>query len=188
MPLIARWPGMVKADTVVDVPCLNMDILPSMMTLCGLRRPEKPLDGVDMSKLFFSNDRTIEDKPQLYFSPMSQHGFDVHCIRKGDWKLRVAQGFDGEIYVNDRKASPRESRWLHTPELYNLGMDPAESYDVAKFHPEKVADLQRELDELMPSFPPNVVELYAALKTNVGSAGTPAGAEPRPNPAEKRGI
>lgn len=60
-------------------------------------------------------------------------------------------------------------------------MDPAESYNVAKLHPLKVADLQRELDELTPSFPPNVVELYVALKQKVGSADTPAGAEPRPN-------
>jgi arylsulfatase len=180
VPLIARWPGIVEADTVVDVPCVNMDILPSMLTLCGLRRPKKPLDGMDISKLLFSDDRAIEERPQIYFSPMSQEGFAVHCIRKGDWKLRVAQGFGGEIYVNDRKASAHESRWLHTPELYNLGMDPAESYDVAKFHLQKVAELQRELDELMPSFPSNVVELYAALKRSVGSAGTPAGAEPRP--------
>lgn len=185
VPLIARWPGMVEANTVVDVPCVNMDILPSMMTLCELPHPAKPLDGVDMSKLLFSDDRAIEERAQIYFSPMSQHGYDVHCIRKGDWKLRVAQGFGGEIYVNDRKASPRESRWLHTPELYNLGMDPAESYDVAKLHPEKVAELQRKLDEAIPSFPPNVVRLYAALKQNVGSVGTPAGAEPRANPAEK---
>ena len=108
VPLIARWPGMVEADTVVDVPCRNMDVLPSMVTLCGLRHPEKPLDGTDISKLLFSDDRAIEEKPQIYFSPMSQHGYAVHCIRKGDWKLRVAQGFGGEIYVNDRQASAHE--------------------------------------------------------------------------------
>lgn len=179
VPLIARWPGMVEADTVVNMPCLNMDILPTMAALCGLRRPEKPLDGTDISKLFFSNDRPTEEKAQIYFSPMSQQGYAVHCIRKGDWKLRVAQGFGGEIYVNDRKASAHESKWLYTPELYNLGMDPAESYDVAKFHPQKVQELQRELDKLMPSFPPKVVQFYTALKQNVGSATTPAGAEPR---------
>jgi hypothetical protein len=64
-------------------------------------------------------------------------------------------------------------------------MDPAESYNVAKFHSQKVAELQRELDGLMPSFPPNVVEFYAALRQNVGSAATPAGAEPRPELTEK---
>jgi hypothetical protein len=60
-------------------------------------------------------------------------------------------------------------------------MDPAESYNVAKFHSQKVAELQRELDDLIPSFPPNVVNFYAALKQNVGSAATPVGAEPRPD-------
>jgi arylsulfatase A len=185
VPLIAHWPGVVEADTVMDVPCSNLDVLPSMMTLCGLRSPAKPLDGVDMSKLIFTNDRTIEDRPRLYFSALSKGGIDLHCIRKGDWKLRVAQGYGGEIYVNDRKASARDGRWLYRPELYNLGLDAEESYDVAKFHPEKVAELKQELEALMPTFPPDVVADYVRLKKDVGSAGTPAGAEPRPPKVEK---
>jgi arylsulfatase len=66
-----------------------------------------------------------------------------------------------------------------------VGIDPAESYDVAKFHLEKVTELQRELDELIPSFPPRVADFYEALKQNVGSASTPAGAVPRDNLADK---
>jgi hypothetical protein len=37
----------------------------------------------------------------------------------------------------------------------------------------------------MPSFPPKVVDFYAALKQNVGSAATPAGAEPREDLIDK---
>lgn len=180
VPLIAKWPGMIEAGKVVDVPCSNLDVLPSLATICGLGLPEKPLDGVDASKLLVGHEGAIEVKPRIYFSPMSGHGLDVHCIRKGDWKLRVAQGIKGEVYLNDRSTAVKESAWLPNPELYNLALDAEESYDVAKFHPEIVAELKQDLEALMPGFPPHVVEAYAKLKQNPGNVSTPAGAVPRP--------
>jgi len=179
VPLIAKWPGMVEAGRVVDVPCSNLDMLPSLATVCGLAKPTKPLDGVDVSRLWFERDAVVEQPARLYFEAMSDHGLDLHCIRKGDWKLRVAQGTKGEIYLNDRTTASRDNAWLATPELYNLGLDTEESYDVAKFHPEKVKELMEELETLIPSFPPEVVETYAKLKQNVGNVSTPAGASPR---------
>ena len=63
--------------------------------------------------------------------PMSGNGDDVHCIRKQQWKLRVAQCIKGEIYLNDRTTQAKESAWLAVPELYDLSRDPIESYDIA---------------------------------------------------------
>jgi arylsulfatase len=104
----------------------------------------------------------------------------VHCIRDQEWKLRVAQGIEGEIYLNDRTTGARGSAWLQHPELYNIVQDPAESYDVAKLHPEIVAKLLQDLEAQMPSFPPQVVEAYAQLKQTKGDISTPPGASPRP--------
>jgi hypothetical protein len=101
---------------------------------------------VDASALLLGTGETIEERARIYFSPMSGHGLDVHCLRKGDWKLRVAQGILGEVYLNDRSTAIKNSAWLAHPELYNLGRDPEESYDVAKGHPEKVAELLAELE------------------------------------------
>ncbi|HEY5330964.1 MAG TPA: sulfatase-like hydrolase/transferase [Acidobacteriaceae bacterium] len=185
VPLLARWHGTIEPGKVVEEPCSNLDILPSLAAMCGLKLPEKPLDGVDISTLFSGGGKTIEAKPRIYFAAMGNRGLDVHCIRKGDWKLRVAQGIGGEIYLNDRMTAARESAWLQNPELYNVSLDPAESYDVAKFHPDVVAALKRDLEELMPSFPPNVVDAYAKLKLKLGNASTPAGASPRPYTAPK---
>ena len=184
VPLLVRWTGQIDAGRVVDVPCSNLDMLPSLATVCGLSRPAKPLDGVDVSQLWFDGKAEVEQPARLYFSPMGEeHAMDVHCIRKGDWKLRVAQNVGGEVYVNDRSTQAKQSAWLATSELYHLGLDPEESYDIAKLHPEKVAELRGELEALMPSFPAEVVEAYKALKQRVGNPSTPAGAVPRPNPA-----
>jgi arylsulfatase A len=185
VPLLVKWPGVTPAGSVVDVPCSNLDVLPSLAKICGLRQPSKPLDGVDASGLMLGTGDTIEERSRIYFCAMGAHGLDAHCIRKGDWKLRVAQGILGEIYINDRTTGAKGSAWLATPELYNLRLDPEESYNIAPAHPEKVAELMRSLDELIPSFPANVVEAYTTLKAHVGNMTTPAGASPRPVAAAK---
>lgn len=180
VPFLAMWPGVLAPGKVVDTWCSNLDMLPTMASLCALKLPEKPLDGVDVSKVLLGHESVVERKPVLYFAAMGNGGNDVHCIRRESWKLRVAQGILGEIYTNDRTTVSRGSAWLQNPELYDLSRDPAESYDVARFHPELVAELMKELEAQMPSFPPHVVEAYAALKQNKGGISTPPGASPRP--------
>ncbi len=180
VPFLARWSGTIAAGRVVDDCCSNLDILPTMSALCGLELPAKPLDGTDISAALIEGKQTAEHKPILYFCPMGDRGFDLHCIRRQDWKLRVAQGIGGEIYLNDRTTQSRNSVWLATPELYNVALDPAESYDVAQMHPDLVAELTRELDALMATFPQPVVDANTALKKKTGNPSTPPGASPRP--------
>jgi arylsulfatase len=63
--------------------------------------------------------------------------------------------------------------------LYNVALDPAESYDMASLHPDIVSKLLSDLESLVQTFPPDVVEAYTMLKANVGAASTPPGASPR---------
>jgi len=44
-----------------------------------------------------------------------------------------------------------------------------------------VASLLQSLEAQIPSFPPEVVEAYAALKQKKGDISTPPGASPRPD-------
>ena len=177
VPLLARLPGVVAPGSVCDTPASNLDILPTLSNLCGLTLPPKPLDGVDMSPLLRASG-TFEQRPRLYFSPMSKDAMAIHCIRLGDWKLRVAQATEGEIYINDLTTGSRVSGWLSSPELYNVRLDPAESYDVANLHPDMVATLQAELDKELKTFPSRVQESYAELQRHVGKANLQPGTSP----------
>jgi arylsulfatase A len=178
VPLLAKLPGAVPAGIVCDAPASNLDILPTLATLCHLPSPAKPLDGVDVSALLLGTGNPTAEHTQIYFSPMSKGGLQPHCIRKGDWKLRVAQAHHGEIYMIETGMA-HESAMLPAPELYNLALDPGESYCVADLHPEIVAMLSRELDTQLATFPQNVQDLYAQLKQTVGGPKTPVGAMPR---------
>jgi len=183
VPFIAKWPGTMPPNQTIDSWCGHLDILPTMASLCGLTLPAKPLDGVDKSGFFIGSGVKQESKPQLYFSALSgPAAFDVHCIRKDQWKLRIAQGIGGEIYVNDRTSGSNGSALLARHELYDLSSDPTESYDVAVFHPEIASGLQKELDNAISSFSPQVVNAYSKLKSNVGDLSTPPGSSPRQGP------
>lgn len=181
VPMIVKWPGKIAPGRVTNAWYSSLDILPTLSAVCDLPHPAKPLDGIDISAVFHGNQKSPERKPLLYFCAMGNRGRDLHCIRDRQWKLRVAQGIEGEIYINDRTTGARGSAWLQHPELYNIEDDPAESYDVARLHPEIIADLMRNLEAQMPSFPPEVVEEYAALKQKKGDISTPPGASPRPD-------
>jgi arylsulfatase A len=180
VPFLAKWPGRITAGKVEDGWHSNLDVLPALCTLCGLNLPGKPLDGVDMSGVLGGKKIKPKPEPRLYFCAMGNRGLDLHCVRKEEWKLRVAQGVQGEVYISDRTTAARGSAWLQRPELYNLVDDPAESYDVAKLHPEVVAELTKEIETLMPSFPSEVLAAYTALRQHKGDISTPPGASPRP--------
>jgi hypothetical protein len=65
------------------------------------------------------------------------------------------------------------------PELYNLELDPAESYDAAVDYPERVKEIEHDIDALIPTFPENVQIAYSELKANPGSPLMPAGTATR---------
>lgn len=180
VPFLARWTRTIEAGRVADDWLSNLDILPTLASVCGLPPSPNPLDGCDMSAVLTGEGNAEEDKPRIYFSPMGERGLDVHCIRKQEWKLRVAQGYDGEVYLNDRTTQMHHSAWLARPELYNVALDPAESYDVATLHPEMVAEFLQDLESMIPTFPQPVKDAYSALKQRQGAVSTPPGAAPRP--------
>ena len=178
VPLLARWPGEIPARRVVEAWGSNLDFVPTLAGICGLTLPERPLDGADIAPLLkHGDDADLARKPVLYFSPMGDTGNDLHCVREGNWKLRVAQG-GGNIYINDSGGS-RQSEWLPRPELYNLELDPEESYDVAEEHPEQVRHMLASLQAVMPTFPPEIVAAYNALRQKVAARATPPGAAAR---------
>jgi arylsulfatase len=181
VPFLMQWPGTLEAGKVRDSWCSALDVLPTLASICGLRLPEKPLDGINVESVWRGHGTKPERKPLLYFSAMGNGGLDVHCVRRDQWKLRVAQGIQGDIYINDRTTGARASAWLRDPELYNVVLDMEESYDVAHLHPEIVSELTASLEAQMPSFPANVVEAYGKLKQHKGDISTPTGASPRPD-------
>jgi len=178
VPLIAQWRPGIAAGFVQDEWASNMDVLPTLAALCGLKLPSKPLDGLNISDLLLGHQDKLDRKAVLYFTPVSSGGLDLHCARKGSWKMRFAQ-LNGEIYILDYTVG-HDSFLLPRAELYNLDADPSECFNVAKEHPDIVKAISTEVVEEIKTMPPDVIEAFARLRHNVAHPTTPPAAAPRP--------
>ncbi len=131
MPLLARWPGRVKAGSVSEHLCSFQDFLPTAAELAGLKCPSG-IDGISfLPELLGRRQRRHEylywelpryDKKTASF----RAEIPMQAVRVGDWKA-VRPAPDGPL------------------ELYNLRADPQETKDLAGTHPEMLARLERIL-------------------------------------------
>lgn len=115
---LARWPGHIEANTVIDEPFWSLDLLPACTTLAGVTLPDSILfDGKNPLPLLTQSARSPHES--FYFE-YRKHA----ALRKGDWKI-----------VRER---PDEA-W----QLFNLKNDLAESQNLAASHAERVEELKK---------------------------------------------
>ena len=119
VPLLARWPKHIRANTVTNYPAAVWDLLPTLADFANALRRPKLLDGVTLTPVL----RGQAGKPRdMLYWEIRQPGF-AQAVRMGPWKV-----------VRPIGKSQREEL-----ELYNLESDPGEQHNVAPQHPEIVA-------------------------------------------------
>ena len=76
----------------------------------------------------------------------------VHAsgVNPSDWKTRSGYG-------------PDEAETHEPPALYHLGLDPGEQFDVAKDHPDVIAELEHEAERHRATLAPVETNLDAVL-------------------------
>ncbi len=135
VPLMIKWPGVVKPGETSHTPVISMDLFPTLLAPAGVRL-EGPVDGVDVTPLLKGG--SIE-RDTLYWhyphyanqtrSPGAPAGGGPGAaIRVGDWKL--IQHFENGAH-----------------ELYNLRQDIGEQNNVADRMPERVLELGKRLHD-----------------------------------------
>jgi arylsulfatase len=116
----------------------------------------------------------IEREVLLYFDNVY-----LQCARWKSWKLHMSR-YNSAPY----SAAPQGGRKnlpLPAPELYNLSLDPDESYDVAPEHPHVVKEILARVEKLLPSFPDDVQKAWVKTKERP-TQPTPTGQYPRAKP------
>ena len=127
---VARWPDHIEAGSACDELAVTFDLLPTFTALAGGHLPsDRTIDGKNISQLLSGDSQeSPHDRFFYYFRG------ELNAVRSGKWKLFV-------------KRRPRRNRpgKLAEPELYDLSADIGETTNVAKQHPEKVAELVAHL-------------------------------------------
>ncbi len=127
-PTIFWWPGKIVPGSVNRELGSTLDLISTFAKLSGATVPgDRPLDSYDLSTVL------LDDRP----SPRREFVFyrdeKIYAIRQGDWKAHfIIQGSYGQ---GEKKTV------LETPQLYHLGHDPSEQYDIAKENPDVVKNM-----------------------------------------------
>ncbi len=132
VPLIVRWPGVVKPGSTCDVPVIGADLYPTVLEMAGAKKePNQIIDGVSIVPLLRSGGAsgTWRREALFWHYPHYHPGgaTPYSAVRAGDWKLIEFQ--------EDNRA-----------ELYNLKDDPEERKDLAQEQSARAAELRRRLD------------------------------------------
>jgi arylsulfatase A-like enzyme len=132
-PFIVRWPGVAKAGDTCDIPTIHVDVFPTFLEIAGAPRPDQPLDGESLVKLFrdpasaLHRDAIYQHFPgYLGAGAGSWRTTPVGLIQVGDWKLM-------EFFEDGRL------------ELYNLKDDIGETKNLAKELPDKTKELHSRM-------------------------------------------
>lgn len=134
VPLIVKWPGVVKPATLNENPVIIEDFFPTILEMANVSAPSpaQKVDGVSFVPLLKNPLKKAAARALVWHLPnkwTKQDGPGINyksAIREGDWKL---------IY-NMRHGQM---------ELYNLRSDIGETTDLAAKHPKRVKDLATKL-------------------------------------------
>ncbi len=84
VPMIASWPGQIKAGSKSNLVSAQYDIVATLSDLTGFNKP-KNTDGVSFLPVLLEN-RAKQRKHDFLFWEFPEYGGQV-AIRMGDWKL-----------------------------------------------------------------------------------------------------
>ena len=145
VPFIFRWPAAIDGGQVSDSPNCTMDWTATLLEACRTEpHPEYPLDG---TSLFGWLTGDVDFPRHDLFWRVSSQG----ALRRGRFK-----------YVRDGRDRPILGNWPRYPGgahlLYDVTGDGRERADVARHHPDVLAQLaeawERINDDLLP-YPPD---------------------------------
>jgi len=156
VPGIARWPGRIEAGRVSHEPLATIDLFPTLMALTGGAAPGPlPPDGMAAADFLLGRAPSSPGNLYLFFDKEF-----LQTARSGRWKIHVARW---NVQRYQAGANAQVNQTLKAPELYDMSVDPGESYDVAANHPDIVTSLRERIAKKLQTFPDEIQKANAAL-------------------------
>ena len=135
VPMVAAWPGRIPASLQIEAAAMNIDLFPTILGAAGIPLPQdRQIDGRDLMPLLLGSDSTGPDRRLFY-----ARGGELAAVRSASGLKFVAA-----------HRSENSAYWIarHGPFLFDLNLDPSESYDLSRKFPGTRDELERALAEM----------------------------------------
>jgi len=166
VPAFIRWPGKIKAGTVLNGIVAHQDMLPTLLAVAGDPDISQKLAkgyqaGAKTFRVHIDGHNLVpyltgqtEESPRKAFFYMSDDG-EVMAVRHGDWKFVV-----GEQRAQQMRVWMEPLTKLRVPLIFNLRRDPFERaqhnsntyYDWIMYHAFKIYEMQAVVAEQIENF------------------------------------
>jgi arylsulfatase A len=131
VPFIARWPGVIPTAMTSSEMSMNFDLFVTCLELAGVTPPQdRIIDGQDLLPGLKGEGSSLHDT--LYFYDTRK----LVAIRYKQWKYYRRYLTDNAAYWPLKQG----------PFLFNLDIDPNESYSLVESRPELAAELAAMMD------------------------------------------
>ena len=135
LPFIVQWPGVVKPGSVCGELVQQADLMATFANIWGMKLPDNVgEDSFSLLPLLQGKDQPVRE------NAVNCSISGVPAVRQGPWKLILAPGSGG---VWSPTAGPQPVQ------LYNLAEDLGETRNLAAEQPDKVAEMQLLLENLI---------------------------------------
>lgn len=131
-PTLMWWPGKIPAGSVCREVAASIDVMPTLVSLCGGKMPERQIDGKDIWPLM-SGAKNAKSPHQHY---VLMHG--PGTLRSGKWKFYPWREGAHKQRGAERKGEPS----AEPVQLYDTIADIGETTNLAADHPELVKQFQ----------------------------------------------
>lgn len=156
VPFVARWPGRIPAGAVSDEVVCLFDLLPTLAALAGGTVPrDRPIDGVDIADVLTGGSMPVQRA--LFFF----HWWTLNAVRWGRWKLHL------DRFPRD----PSRAQGRELPQLFDLELDPAETYDLKDRH----SDVLEQLTGMATRFEDEIAGQREAAEARAAGRATVTG-------------
>ncbi len=172
VPMLIRWPGTIKPASRYEEITANIDILPTLLDLCEIDKPENHLvDGLSFKPALFGDRKPIRE---FLFAELGHS----RAVKTKDWKYIAIRypadvqqkiddgvafkGFNGETlqfpYLTrnghlGHHAAAKNPNYFASDQLYDLRKDPTEISNIYSENNETLDGMRERLRSALAKFP-----------------------------------